>query len=912
MDLDIMASVQEQIIGNCLCVLGDAMAMPVGSMIAKFRAEFEEHIEAARRGAGRRRRATSPIRVHEHAGLACRDPVLADAAPRAEDGHASRSTAARSRRPRTRCSSTAPSTATSRSPSSATSPSSASRSAPAACAWSRSRASPSCRPRARRRSRTAWSSTRRPTASRRPRRRSSSSCSINHPLDCPVCDKGGECPLQDITFGWGGGRSRFIEPKRHFEKPLELSPLVAIDRERCILCYRCVRFSPGGRRGLPARPPRARRAHLRRHLRRPPVRRAVQRQHHRAVPRRRADLAALPLPRAPVGHRGRGLGLHAVPVAVQRRPSPSATTASCACWRATTRTSTTAGSATRAASPTRRSTSTSASRSRWSATAASCAPSPGSARSTRPRRPATAGGPGRRARRRRGDQRGGLPAAAPHARRPRLPTSTRASAGALPRGRAPRAGRARRCRPRSPTSSSPTPCWCSAPSRSTTRRSSTCGSARACAATASSSRSPRRAPSLARPQRRRCRALRARRAARRSPPRSAPRSPATTSTRWPTPPAPTPSASRALAALLRDGGDGRRGRLGRAPGPAPRPHGAPRAARPRRRASSSRGRDGAGLLEVPAGANGRGLREAGVLPDAGPRLPSRRRRRGRDAAEIAEALAAGELTALYLLGADPLRDLPGRRRSGTRALEHATTVVAHASLADRRACASTRPSSSPPSPTPRRRAPSTHPDGRVQRLRPAIGRPGEVRAELERARRAVPSASALDARVLTGAMASAQLFAAVAVLRRPDARRDRRARRALARARRGRRAAAPADAAPVRPRDARRRAASPNGALRLGTFRSIWAAPEVEASPALEFLTPRQRASSSRPTTPSASASRRRARSTSRRTATRVRRDASRCAATRPEGTRLPRGRGPPRTTPTSCRRRRLVEVRKA
>ena len=66
---------------------------------------------------------------------------------------------------------------------------------------------------------------------------------INHPLDCPVCDKGGECPLQDITFGWGGGISRFIEPKRHFVKPLELSPLIAIDRERCILCYRCVRFS---------------------------------------------------------------------------------------------------------------------------------------------------------------------------------------------------------------------------------------------------------------------------------------------------------------------------------------------------------------------------------------------------------------------------------------------------------------------------------------------------------------------------------------------------------------------------------------------------------------------------------------------------------------------------------------------
>ncbi len=66
---------------------------------------------------------------------------------------------------------------------------------------------------------------------------------INHPLDCPVCDKGGECPLQDITMGWGPGTSRFIEPKRHFRKPLELSPLIAIDRERCIVCYRCVRFS---------------------------------------------------------------------------------------------------------------------------------------------------------------------------------------------------------------------------------------------------------------------------------------------------------------------------------------------------------------------------------------------------------------------------------------------------------------------------------------------------------------------------------------------------------------------------------------------------------------------------------------------------------------------------------------------
>jgi NADH-quinone oxidoreductase subunit G len=66
---------------------------------------------------------------------------------------------------------------------------------------------------------------------------------VNHPLDCPVCDKGGECPLQDISMGWGPGRSRSIDPKRHFQKPIPLSPLIKIDRERCILCYRCVRFS---------------------------------------------------------------------------------------------------------------------------------------------------------------------------------------------------------------------------------------------------------------------------------------------------------------------------------------------------------------------------------------------------------------------------------------------------------------------------------------------------------------------------------------------------------------------------------------------------------------------------------------------------------------------------------------------
>jgi NADH-quinone oxidoreductase subunit G len=66
---------------------------------------------------------------------------------------------------------------------------------------------------------------------------------INHPLDCPVCDKGGECPLQDQTMAYGPGESRFVEVKRHFEKPIAISELVYLDRERCILCDRCTRFS---------------------------------------------------------------------------------------------------------------------------------------------------------------------------------------------------------------------------------------------------------------------------------------------------------------------------------------------------------------------------------------------------------------------------------------------------------------------------------------------------------------------------------------------------------------------------------------------------------------------------------------------------------------------------------------------
>jgi len=65
---------------------------------------------------------------------------------------------------------------------------------------------------------------------------------LHHPLDCPVCDKGGECELQDQVFKWGSGESRFTEEKRHKAKAYPLSDHIVLDQERCILCRRCVRF----------------------------------------------------------------------------------------------------------------------------------------------------------------------------------------------------------------------------------------------------------------------------------------------------------------------------------------------------------------------------------------------------------------------------------------------------------------------------------------------------------------------------------------------------------------------------------------------------------------------------------------------------------------------------------------------
>src|SRR5207253_5237016 len=67
----------------------------------------------------------------------------------------------------------------------------------------------------------------------------------NHPLDCPVCDAGGECELQDMTFKYGAAESKFMEAKLHKDEQ-QWSPVVFFDRPRCILCYRCVRVCAEG------------------------------------------------------------------------------------------------------------------------------------------------------------------------------------------------------------------------------------------------------------------------------------------------------------------------------------------------------------------------------------------------------------------------------------------------------------------------------------------------------------------------------------------------------------------------------------------------------------------------------------------------------------------------------------------
>ena len=248
--------------------------------------------------------------------------------------------------------------------------------------------------------------------------------------------------------------------------------------------------------------------------------------------------------------------------------------------------------------------------------------------------------------------------------------------------------------------------------------------------------------------------------------------------------------------------------------------------------------DGAGLLEVPAATNGRGLREAGVLPNAGAGLceaPASPAGEPRDASAIADGLAEGALSAVYLMHTDPLRDLP-RRELWERGLAGASTVVAHAAFLTE----GIREHADvvfPAETYPEKEGTIVHPDGRLQRLRPAIARPGTVRAEWQ-VLAELALRLGLDLDVLSAPMASTRLFEAVPfyaglTLEEIGGRGVRWQERAAA-------SAFPAPGAETQAPPAARAAPPAEQAEELAAYRSVWDAPEVEFSPSLEFLFPRR------------------------------------------------------------------------
>ena len=178
----------------------------------------------------------------------------------------------------------------------------------------------------------------------------------NHPLDCPVCDKGGECPLQDQAFSHGPGESRYVEEKRHYEKPIPISDLVLLDRERCILCDRCTRFADEvagdplihfTQRGNQTQVD---------HVPRRAVRLVLLRQHRADLPGRRADRHARTASRPARGTSASRRARAPRARSAAASPCSRAATSSCATRASTATRSTGAGCATRAASTSRPST----------------------------------------------------------------------------------------------------------------------------------------------------------------------------------------------------------------------------------------------------------------------------------------------------------------------------------------------------------------------------------------------------------------------------------------------------------------------------------------------------------------------------------------------------------------------------
>jgi NADH-quinone oxidoreductase subunit G len=663
---------------------------------------------------------------------------------------------------------------------------------------------------------------------------------INHPLDCPVCDKGGECPLQDISFGWGGGRSRFIEPKRHFEKPLALSPLIAIDRERCILCYRCVRFSqevaedyqlvfeergahtfvgtfdghpyvapfsgniielcPVG--ALTSQPYRFRarpwdiegagsictmcpsQCNVTFTVRDERVLRVLARQNAEVDDGWLCDKGRFAYQSVHVDERiTQPLlrdGGELRPVSWERALEEAAL----ALGRAKGRVGAIVGGET-----TNEEAFLLQRLLREGLESADVDSRVGGALPLDLHR--ALGAPGAQA----------MVSDLEFAHAVLVLDCEPVDDMPIVDLRIRKGVRRHRVKLAVATSR---PSSLDGNANVSVRYAPGAGEAFVCALDAALAGGDVDAAAAA----------------------------AGTDA----------GAVRELAALLRGAGAdvvvlwGER--LTAGPGGA-------NAARALLNVAGRLGldanRDGAGLLEVPSGTNGRGLREVGCLPGAGPGLRPAAAA-GRDAAGIAVAAASGDLAALYLLHADPVATHPGRA-TWEAALEKATTVVAHAAfLTDglREHANVIFPAES----YAEKDGTLTHPDGRVQRLRPAIGRPGDSRpgwqvlAELARL-------VGFDTGLLTGPLATArpateQLAAAVGfyaglTLEEIGGRGVRWQERDAATAYPAPEAGGPFDL------DAPTPAPSANGRLRLGTYQSIWAGPEVRVSPALKFLAPKPR-----------------------------------------------------------------------
>jgi NADH-quinone oxidoreductase subunit G len=654
---------------------------------------------------------------------------------------------------------------------------------------------------------------------------------INHPLDCPVCDKGGECPLQDISFGWGGGRSRFIEPKRHFQKPLGLSPLIAIDRERCILCYRCVRFSQ-----------------------------EISEDYQLVLQERGADTYVATFDGHPYVAPFSGNIIELCPVgALTSQPYR---------FRARPWDIEGAGSV--------------------------CSLCPGQCnveltvrdervlrvlardhdevddgwlcdrgrfayqsihvdeRSTQPMLrdggvltpvsweralEAAAGGLGRA-----GARTGALAGDGTSNEEgfllQRLLREGLRSAHLDSRlgGRLPRGLQAALS---SPSLQATVPDLEFAHAvlvldcepvddmpivdlriRKGVRRN---GVKLAVATSRPSSLDPNAA------------------AVARFAPGAGEAFVAALSAalggggvlgELAQAAGSTAEQVSAVADLLRDAGEDVVVVFGERLTHGPRGTHAARALLNVAGRVLTRDHAGAGLLEVPATSNGRGLREVGVLPASGPGLAEAAE--GLDAAGMAESAARGELTALYLLHVDPLRSLPDRAL-WEEALEKATTIVAHASFLTegiREHATVVFPAEA----YAEKEGTLTHPDGRIQRMRSAIPHPGAVRAEWQ-VLADLAARAGVQERTLTAAQAFTQLSAQVPfyagiTLDEIGGRGVRWPARNAALWPHGDEGPFGLESPPWAP--------TPNGQLRLGTYRSIWAAPEVDVAPALKFLAARQ------------------------------------------------------------------------